>query len=506
MQETNYESNNFAKDNGIGAVGEELEISGGGATSNRWPREETLALLKIRSEMDAQFRDASPKGPLWEEVTRKLAELGYKRSAKKCREKFENVHKYYKRTKDCRSGQKDGKMYRFFEQLETLRSATSAPNPTVISATSAPNPTVTFPSVISATAPIPIGSGPPLGPIQPTPISFVAPARNAESGPLGFTTSSSGSEESDSEMTEAGMSHDKGGKKRKMMDLFEGLIKQVMERQEEMQRLFLETLEKRELERMAREDAWRRQETARLNREHEILTQERAIATSRDAALVSFIQRISMQSIQPSVMIPPLNVAVPHVPQKPDIQHKQQKQHVSRPPSNSIVQVHVPQEKEAEEKDQKGGNEIVLHEGYNDSAPSSSRWPKIEVHTLIKLRAEMETQYHESGPRGPMWEEISARMKRLGYNRNAKRCKEKWENINKYFKRVKESSKKRPEDSKTCPYFHDLDELYRKRLLMNGSGGGGSVVNTQIPSTAPSESESESRNGDESVANKVNGG
>jgi len=31
-------------------------------------------------------------------VGRKLADKGYSRSAKKCKEKFENVHKYYKRT------------------------------------------------------------------------------------------------------------------------------------------------------------------------------------------------------------------------------------------------------------------------------------------------------------------------------------------------------------------------------------------------------------------------
>lgn len=37
---------------------------------NRWPRQETVALLKIRSDMDVAFRDASVKGPLWEEVSR----------------------------------------------------------------------------------------------------------------------------------------------------------------------------------------------------------------------------------------------------------------------------------------------------------------------------------------------------------------------------------------------------------------------------------------------------
>lgn len=48
--------------------GEELgDRSFGG---NRWPRQETIALLKIRSDMDVAFRDASVKGPLWEEVSR----------------------------------------------------------------------------------------------------------------------------------------------------------------------------------------------------------------------------------------------------------------------------------------------------------------------------------------------------------------------------------------------------------------------------------------------------
>ena len=37
---------------------------------NRWPRQETLALLKIRSDMDVAFKDASVKGPLWEDVSR----------------------------------------------------------------------------------------------------------------------------------------------------------------------------------------------------------------------------------------------------------------------------------------------------------------------------------------------------------------------------------------------------------------------------------------------------
>lgn len=48
-----------------GLHGQRLNSSG-----QRWPREETLALLQIRSEMDISFRDISPKGPLWQQVSR----------------------------------------------------------------------------------------------------------------------------------------------------------------------------------------------------------------------------------------------------------------------------------------------------------------------------------------------------------------------------------------------------------------------------------------------------
>lgn len=44
--------------------------AGGGSSSNRWPRQETLALLQIRSEMDTAFRDATLKGPLWDQISR----------------------------------------------------------------------------------------------------------------------------------------------------------------------------------------------------------------------------------------------------------------------------------------------------------------------------------------------------------------------------------------------------------------------------------------------------
>jgi hypothetical protein len=86
-----------------------------------------------------------------------------------------------------------------------------------------------------------------------------------------------------------------------MMSFFEGL----MERQEAMQQRFLEAMEKRDQDRMIREEALRRQEMACLAREQEVLAQERAMATARNAGVLSLIQKITGQTIPLPSMPPP---------------------------------------------------------------------------------------------------------------------------------------------------------------------------------------------------------
>ncbi|XVE55157.1 hypothetical protein DITRI_Ditri03aG0137500 [Diplodiscus trichospermus] len=472
-------NNNNSSEYDRGKVDEGDRSFGG----NRWPRQETLALLKIRSDMNATFRDASVKGPLWEEVSRKLAELGYHRSAKKCKEKFENVYKYHKRTKDGQTGKSDGKTYRFFDQLEALENhpsvrppvaaVSAAPSPpqlkpqpqTAIPAVNPPSqphvstvPSTTFvsfpqnivPPNINLTVPsFPSAANPTTQPPPPTTTNPTVPSfPNISADLMSNSTSSSTS----SDLALEGQRK----RKRKWKDFFERLMKGVIQKQEEMQKKFLEAIEKREHERMVREEAWRMQEMARINREREILAQERSIAAAKDEAVMSFLQKLSEQqnpgqassnplpSQQPQP--PPPQLVSPVAPAAPAVAVRAP---VPPPPL-------VPQPV------------VTLHASKTDNGdqsyqPSSSRWPKVEVEALIKLRTNLDTKYQDSGPKGPLWEEISSAMKKLGYNRNAKRCKEKWENINKYFKKVKESNKKRPEDSKTCPYFHQLDALYREK-------------------------------------------
>ncbi|CAA0812911.1 Trihelix transcription factor GT-2 [Striga hermonthica] len=478
---------------------------GGGGGGNRWPRQETVALLKIRSDMDVTFRDSSLKGPLWEEISRKMAELGYQRSAKKCKEKFENVFKYHKRTKDGRASKSDGKTYRFFDQLEALENITAPlPNfhPPPPPRPSAPSPPplplqTAIPS--SAPSPNPVSIAPPAAHITTNPIFPPAPdppppppppqPHTFQPAPMNSTSTSSTSSDEDIR---------RSGRKRKWKDFFERMMRDVIRRQEELQTKFLDALERRERDRAAREDAWRAHESARLARDHDLLVQERSAAAARDAALIAFLHKFTdannppppspqnpqppPQNPQPPSPPPPPQPPAPQNPQPPPPPQPQPQpqQHVQPPPllltkptpaPPTPAPVATPTKIPSENS---GGGESSM-------AASSSRWPKAEVQALINLRTSLDLKYQENGPKGPLWEEISAAMAKLGYSRSSKRCKEKWENINKYFKKVKESNKKRPEDSKTCPYFHQLDALYKEKARNDPVPFGYSAGNQESP-------------------------
>ncbi|KAI3460494.1 hypothetical protein Pfo_017157 [Paulownia fortunei] len=437
-------------------------------------------------------------------VIRKMAELGFQRSAKKCKEKFENVYKYHKRTKDGRASKSDGKTYRFFDQLEALENtppppftpppprpqnlaaaamaappmptnAASLPMPSHMTvASTSPNPVSVVPPSQTANNPINSSSFQPSQPsLQPPP-----PAMNTSNPPQSHTfqpshphipasllsnSTSNSSTSSDEDIQR------RRGRKRKWRDFFQRIMKDVIHKQEELQKKFLDTLEKRERDRMAREEAWRVQEMARMNREHELLVQERSIAAAKDAAVIAFLQKVTEQH---NLQIPIGNSAPPQVPMQAQAPENPQPPRQPPPPplqlstlppaaappkpiaAPSVVTATPTKILDTSKTDNGGDNSI---------SASSSRWPKAEVQALINLRTSLDLKYQETGPKGPLWEEISAAMAKLGYNRSSKRCKEKWENINKYFKKVKESNKKRPEDSKTCPYFHQLEAIYKER-------------------------------------------
>ncbi|KAK6932863.1 Myb/SANT-like DNA-binding domain 4 [Dillenia turbinata] len=237
-------------------------------------------------------------------------------------------------------------------------------------------------------------------------------------------TDSSSSSDDDGNSADNADKHFRGKRKKKtskrLEKFLENLIGQVINRQEQMHNQLIEMIEMKERERIIREEAWRQQEMERTKQEEKARAQE----TSRSLAIIAFIENWLGHEIQ------------------------------------------IPRSAETSCHDGEEG-EIQNHSNMKFD-PSSKRWPRSEVQALITLRSALDHKFRASGPKNTIWEEISIGMSSMGYSRSAKKCKEKWENINKYFKRSLESGKKRPENSKTCPYFHELDTLYKSGLVIAG--------------------------------------
>ncbi|KAL0327448.1 UNVERIFIED_CONTAM: hypothetical protein Sangu_1822800 [Sesamum angustifolium] len=81
-----------------------------------------------------------------------------------------------------------------------------------------------------------------------------------------------------------------------MAEFFEGLVKQVMDHQENLEKKCAQLVERLDEERRERE-AWRSHEQARFEQEAEARARERASAASREAAIVSYLEKITGQRI-----------------------------------------------------------------------------------------------------------------------------------------------------------------------------------------------------------------
>ncbi|TXG69777.1 hypothetical protein EZV62_004712 [Acer yangbiense] len=239
-------------------------------------------------------------------------------------------------------------------------------------------------------------------------------------GPKSKCSSSDDDSEEDLlvEVKEPGNQKRKRKTREKIETFMENLMMRIMDKQEEMNKQMIEMIEKREKERIMREDAWKQQEMERMKRDEEMRAQE----TSRSVALISFIQNVLGQP-----------------------------QSLNRGSDS--------------EKD------IVCNQDYRkwpEACDTNRRWPEAEVQALIMLRTALEHKFRTMGSKCLVWDEISVGMHNMGYDRSAKKCKEKWENINKYYVRSMGNGKKHLGNSKACPYFHDLDVLYKNGLVSPG--------------------------------------
>ncbi|KAF5750478.1 putative Duplicated homeodomain-like superfamily protein [Tripterygium wilfordii] len=439
---------------GGGGVSGLLEMSeggcfgGGDGGNGRWPRQETLTLLEIRSRLDSKFKEANQKGPLWDEVSRIMSEEhGYQRSGKKCREKFENLYKYYKKTKEGKAGRQDGKHYRFFRQLEALYGDTSTSNtatPTLIQDTNFN--TMRFHTTSNTSTP---------GNNQDT---LFHSQKLCDSLSLSNNSSYLDTTSSDDNdlSTGANDSSDKRRKRRggmrswkvKIKEFIDSQMRKLGEKQEEWLDRLTRTLEQKEQERLIREEEWRKQEASRIDREHKFWAKERAWIEARDNALMEALQKVTGLEVK--------EVA------SPDHGH-----------------------------DQNGNtNEAMLNKGVD-----CNTWQESEITRLIELRSVMEPRFQQSGGEDDvvLWEEISTKMAQYGYERSTLACKDKWESINDciMMRRNKEVNNKRIRKENSSYFQSNIESLYNQ-------GGGYGEMSTQEGSSPSNASTSNGLNVNES--------
>ncbi|KAI4318849.1 hypothetical protein MLD38_032509 [Melastoma candidum] len=264
---------------------------GGGGGGRRWPRQETLMLLEVRSRLDPRFKQANHKGPLWDEVSRiLLEEHGYQRSGKKCREKFENLYKYYKKTKESKAGRQDGKHYRFFRQLEALYGESAATADQIESSglvvgdsTQAPllfrRPDMANPRKNDAVGPSNSTTG---GPCEEACRSLLISTDDTDALLECYN------EDEDKKAGNKGKG--KRSWKEKIRVFVDSRVRKLVEKQEEWLRRMTRALEEKEKERVVREEEWRRREAERFEREQEFWLKERAWIEARDAAFMDTVR------------------------------------------------------------------------------------------------------------------------------------------------------------------------------------------------------------------------
>lgn len=394
-----------------------------------WSNDEVLALLRIRSSMENWFPDFT-----WEHVSRKLGEIGFKRSAEKCKERYEEESRYFTSINYCKN-------VKIFSELEEFYNGGTDPQ-------------------VSA---------------QKDQLNVDKPENK-----------SNPSAENDKAVEKSSKS-----KKRKREQKFEMLkrlcediVDKMLAQQEELNTKLIEDMVKREEEMVAREEAWKKQEMDRIDKEIQIRAHEQAIAGDRQSIIIDLLNKFtsSANSYQNPNPNPPTSLTETLPSQNPIETLSQNNPQVpeKNPKSTNTQKIKLQPPSSSTYKTPENPN--------FDREDHGKRWPRDEVLSLINLRCTVSCngEDKEGSAKGPLWERISQGMLELGYKRSAKRCKEKWENINKYFRKTKDVNKKRSVDSRTCPYFHQLSTLYNQgKLVAPSEGPENCFTSSENRSTSP---------------------
>ncbi|CAI8615547.1 unnamed protein product [Vicia faba] len=375
-------------------------------TDSEWINDEGLALFKIRSTIENCFPDHLTR----DHVSRKLEEVGIKKSGERCKEKFEDENTSLLKINNHND---------FASELQTLYQTCGADE-------------------------------------QPEENEKIQ--RQEENSRDDDNIDIIVTKQFDDDDDKVAMDRNRKRKSRRrdkfeMLKCFcETVVNKMMAQQEEIHNKLIQDMLKRDQEKLAREQEWKKQEIERMN----MMTQEQAISNHRQATIIDFLKK--HLSTNENIIVNNKTTKVCSTSQLHSSQNPNSLESPDQNPSSSETALPVPSTSSNNNK--------------NPVLEDKRRWPRDEVLALINLKCTTTVMNRRNNKnsieekKGPVWERISEGMLELGYKRSAKRCKEKWENINKYFRKTKDvnvNKKKRRMDSRTCPYFHQLSSLYNQQ-------------------------------------------
>ncbi|KAH9754089.1 trihelix transcription factor GTL2 [Citrus sinensis] len=453
-----------------------------------WSLDELLALLRIRSSLENWFPELT-----WEHVSRRLEELGYKRSAEKCKEKFEEESRNFSNINYNKNYRTLFSEFDDDEEQELYHRGQNSPHGHNVADEANKKMDQQQPREEEEEE------------VEEEDKIMEQEAEHPRNDQTVANKSSCYHHQDKEKLS-------KGKKKRKFREknferfkgFCEDIVKKMMAQQEEMHNKLIEDLVKRDEEKVAREEAWKKQQIDRFNKELEIRASEQAITSNRQATIIKFLTRFSSSSSSSSSStseesgvnkhkVP--NYSIPNPLPSSNSLILAQKPNQTQNPRSNLAPTSVPKKQTsstiaispqnpssaaAQNKPLaltstpiqiSDSQKLITSDGKDDIG---KRWPRDEVFALINLRCNLYNNGEDkegAASRVPLWERISQGMSELGYKRSAKRCKEKWENINKYFRKTKDANKKRSIDSRTCPYFHQLSTLYNQGTLVAPSDG-----------------------------------
>lgn len=476
-----------------------------------WSQDEVLALFKVRSAMENWFPEFT-----WEHVSRKMEEIGFRRSPQKCKEKFEEESRYLHTITTNTSSTINADevigcptkniSYRLFSELEELYHHSCEDQNDVVLNEENPQEEELQQKEDDDNR---IGQERLLDEND----GSEATDHHYHHHPITIDEMDEVEKETEKEKKKGKNSYHHHGEMNKSKEekfkifksFCEDIVSKMMARQEELHNKILEDLIKRDKEKIAREEAWKKQEMERVNKEMEARAKDQAMAGDRQAKIIEFLKKFTSNINDSSMNInkndefnPPILCTTTnqnpsssathstslncHIPTSSNDESLSQTSnslttHIDPIASTSNLALKSKKIKPNSQKPRPYKRPYDVSDNFDDTG---KRWPREEVIALINIRFNLDSTnntrpdivHNESNKNPPLWERISNSMMELGYNRSAKRCKEKWENINKYFRKTKDSKKTRAVDSRTCPYFHQLSHLYSHGRSCGGSHGG----------------------------------